>query len=128
MFKSLGFKANSLIFPSLSLTTSVFAYGEISSSPSWLFTINAFFEFKFLSASAKTLSNFLSKTPTTCLFTFAGLLNGPIKLNIVFFPIFFYNWPNVFHGRMITWSKHKSKIIVAYTCFHFFRPEINIDI
>ena len=57
MFKSLGFKANSLIFPSLSSTISVFAYGEISSSPSWLFTINAFFKFKFLSASAKFLSN-----------------------------------------------------------------------
>ena len=40
-------------------------------------------------ASAKVFNKFLSKTPTTCLLTRAGLLNGPIMLKIVLFPIFF---------------------------------------
>ena len=40
-----------------------------------------------------TLKSFLSKTPTTCLFTKAGLLNGPIMLKIVLFPIFFLVGP-----------------------------------
>jgi anthranilate phosphoribosyltransferase len=51
------------------------------------------FKFKFLSPSAKIFSNFLSKTPTTCLSTRAGLLKGPIILKIVLFPIFFLTGP-----------------------------------
>ena len=46
--------------------------------------------------SAKILSNFLSKTPTTCLVTSAGLLKGPIILNIVLLPIFFLVGPTNF--------------------------------
>ena len=77
-------------------TIFVFAYGEISSRPSSLFTIQANFNFKFCKAFAKIFNNFLSKTPTTCLSTNAGLLNGPIILNIVLFPIFFLVGPTNF--------------------------------
>ena len=48
---------------------------------------------KVAKASAKILNNFLSKTPTTCLSTNAGLLKGPIILNIVLLPIFFLVGP-----------------------------------
>ena len=41
-------------------------------------------------------NNFLSNTPTTCLSTRAGLLSGPIILNIVLFPIFFLVGPTYF--------------------------------
>ena len=40
--------------------------------------------------------SFLSKTPTICLLTFAGLLKGPIILKIVLFPIFFLVGPTYF--------------------------------
>ena len=44
-------------------------------------------------AFAKIFNNFLSKTPTTCFLTRAGLLSGPIILNIVLLPIFFLVGP-----------------------------------
>ena len=44
-------------------------------------------------ASANIFKSFLSKTPTTCRLTRAGLLRGPIMLNIVLFPIFFLVGP-----------------------------------
>ena len=60
------------------------AYGDISSNPSSLFTIQANFKFKFLSPSAKIFSNFLSKTPTTCFSTRAGLIYAPAKKRMFF--------------------------------------------
>ena len=42
---------------------------------------------------AKIFNSFLSKTPTTCLSTRAGLLKGPIILKIVLLPIFFLVGP-----------------------------------
>ena len=51
------------------------------------------FDKKLLKALAKIFNSFLSKTPTTCLLTRAGLLKGPIILKIVLFPIFFLVGP-----------------------------------
>ena len=42
------------------------------------------------------LSKFQSNKHTTCLSNLSRLLNGPIKLNIVLFPIFFLVGPTYF--------------------------------
>ena len=72
------------------------AKGEISSIPSLLCTIHACFDCKFFKALANGINHFFANTPTTCLFTLAGLLKGPNKLNIVLEPIFFLNGATYF--------------------------------
>ena len=85
--------ASALLLSSMGIKVAKHGNKAISSKPSSLLTIQAYLTFTFFKASAKIFNKFLSKTPTTCLSTRAGLLSGPIILNIVLLPIFFLVGP-----------------------------------
>ena len=88
--------ASALLLASMGVKVAKHGNKAVSSKPSSLCTIQANLISKFFKASANIFKSFLSKTPTTCRFTNAGLLNGPIILNIVLFPIFFLVGPTNF--------------------------------
>ncbi len=99
--------------------TFVFAYGDISSNPSSLFTIHANLIFKFLSLQQKFLIIFYQKHQQLVFQLKLDCLRSN-HIKDCSFTYFFSNWSNKSHCTMIIWSKHKTKVIIINFFFYIF--------